>query len=138
MRLLQAVCALSVARKDFSPSSTFALRKPMSFLLLPFQFLKDTESTAASGSGTVPSRYSSSSDISMTSIIFWDHFGQLSLERLSLVNWSSLESVENIPLEMMRAVMGITTTVGGTTVAGELEVPFGWDYSGRCSLAICV
>jgi hypothetical protein len=62
-------------------------------------------------------------------MIFWDYFGQLSSERLSLMNLSLLESVESIPLEMVRVVMGMTmtagmimgtvTTIGGSTMTGR-------------------
>jgi hypothetical protein len=49
--------------------------------------------------------------------IFFDHIGQLSFERQSLVNLLSLASTTNIPFGMLRRVTGMTTT-GITGTAG--------------------
>ena len=79
-----------------------------------------------SGSGTRPNRYPSSSETFIIRSIFLDQTGQLSFERHSLANLSSLASAANIPFGMLRATTGIVTMVtavtAGATAAVELEV----------------
>jgi hypothetical protein len=77
-----------------------------------------------SGSGTHPNRYPSSSETFIIRSIFLDQTGQLSFERHSLANLSSLASAANIPFGMLRAVTGMMTTVA-VGVFVEVEVADG-------------